>query len=225
MATGPLDSQIEDRRPLREVVYHRLKDAIIEGQLRPGEHLVETKLAERLGVSRAPVREAILSLERENLVRPSTRGKIVSSFTREGIEEVYTVRATLERLACGLAARHITAKEKEQLRDILERSKKAVAAKDLVALTATDIEFHDVLIRAGGNATLRKVLDQLRDSVRRFRLASIALPGRPREVLKDHTAIAEAVIRGDAERAEQLVFEHILQAGSRLVESTQDPIQ
>ena len=225
MPQSALDTPIEERRPLREEVYARLKQAIIEGQLPPGEHLIETKLAERFGVSRVPVREAIRSLERENLVSPSAKGMVVSSFTRTSINEVYTVRAALEALACQLAAKHITPEEKELLPQILERSRRAIADNDIAALTACDIEFHEVLIAAGRNATLNKVLAQLRDSVRRYRSASIALPGRPQEVLRDHTAIAKAVIAGDAERAETLVHDHILEAADRLLDTLKDQIE
>ncbi len=219
MTPGPLGSPIQEHRPLRELVYQRLKQAIIEGQLRPGEHLVETKIAARLGVSRVPVREAIRSLERENLVSPSPKGMVVSSFTRIDIEEVYAVRAVLEALGCRLAAQRITPSDKAELRQILKRSRQAISAKDISALTACDIEFHDILITASGNATLKKTLNQLRDSVRRFRAASIALPGRPEEVLQDHVAIAQAVMAGDAERAETLVYDHIVQASRRLLAS------
>ncbi|MBI4790168.1 MAG: GntR family transcriptional regulator [Chloroflexi bacterium] len=225
MSSSALDSPIEERRPLREEVYARLKQAIIEGQLPPGAHLIETKLAERFGVSRVPVREAIRSLERESLVSPSAKGMVVSSFTRTSINEVYTVRAALEALGCRLAAQHITPEEKARLPEILECSRRAIADDDIAALTACDIEFHEVLIAASRNATLSKVLAQLRDSVRRYRSASIALRGRPQEVLRDHTAIAKAVIAGDAERAETLVHDHILEAADRLLETLKDQIE
>ncbi len=225
MPPSLLGTPIQEHRPLREVVYQRLKQAIIEGQLHPGEHLVETKIAERLGVSRVPVREAIRSLERENLVSPSPKGMVVSCYTRVDIEEVYAVRAVLEALGCRLAAQHMTPAEKAQLRQILKRSREAVNSKNIAALTDCDIEFHDALIAASRNATLTKTLNQLRDSVRRFRAASIALPGRPEEVLRDHIAIAQAVMAGDAERAETLVYDHIVQASQRLLTSMKDNIE
>jgi DNA-binding GntR family transcriptional regulator len=217
-----LESPIQGQKTLREAVYERLKQAIVEGQIAPGEHLVETKLAERLGVSRIPVREALLRLEREQLVSASAKGLIVSSITRTNIQEVYAIRAALEALGCRLAAEKITPEEKAQLGDILRRSRDCITANDITGLTACDIEFHDVLIAASRNATLKKVLDQLRDSVRRLRAVSIALPGRPEQVLKDHTAIADAVCAGDGERAQSLVHAHILDAAQRLLESVTD---
>ncbi len=217
-----LESPIQGQKTLRVVVYERLKQAIVEGQIAPGEHLVETKLAERLGVSRIPVREALFRLEREQLVSASPKGLVVSPITRTNIQEVYAIRAALEALGCRLAAEKITPDEKAQLGDILRRSRECIAANDLAGLTACDIEFHDALIAASRNATLRQVLDQLRDSVRRLRSASIALPGRPEQVLKDHSAIADAVRAGDGERAQSLVHAHILDAARRLLESVQD---
>lgn len=225
LKNGPLDSPIRGHPPLREVVYQRLKRAIIEGQLCPGERLVETKLAQLLGVSRVPIREAIRRLEQEQLVTSSGKGMVVSSLTRESIEQVYAVRATLEALGCRLAAARVQRADADQLREILERSRRAVEKNDLKSLTACDVEFHTALIALSANATLIKVLDQLRDSVLRFRYASIALPDRPQQVLRDHMMIAKAVIAGDGDRAEKLVYEHILQAAERLLASLRDQIE
>ncbi len=224
MPKNALDSPIEERRPLREEVYSRLKQAIIEGQLPPGEHLIETKLAERFGVSRVPVREAILSLEREHLVSASSRGMVVSSVTRQSIEEAYAIRAILEAHGCRLAAERITPDEKEGLRRILSQSRDAIAANDMSALTACDIELHDRLISASRNATLKNVLDQLPDSMRRFRIASLTFHRHPEDVLSDHRKIVNVVISGEANRAEKLMHDHILRAAQRLLESLKDKI-
>lgn len=224
MPKGTLDSPIEDRRPLREEVYTRLRQAIIDGQLPPGEHLVETKLAERFGVSRVPVREAIRSLEREHLVSASSQGMVVSSVTRQSIEEAYAIRAILEAHGCRLAAERITSEEKERLRQILAQSRDAIAANDMSILTACDIELHDVLISASRNATLRKVLDQLPDSMRRFRIASLTFHRHPEQVLGDHRKIVNVVNKGEAKRAEKLMHDHILRAARRLLESLKDNI-
>ena len=214
---NPLNSPIEGQRKLRQVVYARLKQAIIEGQLVPGEHLVENKIAEGLGVSRNPVREALHRLEQEQLVAASAKGLVVSSISRTSIEEIYAIRAVLEALGCRLASKKITPEEKKQLRQILARSRACVASNDIPGLTACDIEFHDALIAASRNETLKKVLDQLRDSVRRLRIVSTSLPGRPKQVLSDHTAIANAVFDGDGARAQKLVHAHILQAAQILL--------
>ncbi|MCL5952413.1 MAG: GntR family transcriptional regulator [Chloroflexi bacterium] len=214
-----LGAPIHGHPPLRQVVYERLKQAIIEGQFGPGEHLVETKIAKQLGVSRVPVREAIRRLEQEQLVTTSGKGMVVSSLTRASIQEVYTVRAVLEALVCRLAAQRLTQADADCLRQVLERSRLAIERQDLRTLTACDVEFHDVLAAVSGNATLLKLLAELRDSVSRFRHASIALPNRPQEVLRDHTAIADAVMAGDADRAQKLVHDHILEAARRLLDS------
>ncbi len=224
MPDRPLDSPIEERRPLREEVYSRLKQAIIEGELPPGEHLVETKLAERFGVSRVPVREAILSLERERLVTASSQGMVVSSFTRKSIEEAYAIRALLEAHGCRLAARLITPAAKDRLNAILDQSREAIAANDMALLTACDIELHEVLINASGNATLKNLLDQLPDSMRRFRIASLTFHRHPEQVLADHRKIVNAVVAGNAKRAETLMHDHILRAAQRLLTSLKDQI-
>ncbi len=220
-ATSPdaLGTPIRGHPPLRQVVYERLKQAILEGQFEPGERLIETKIAERLGVSRVPVREALRRLEQEQLVSYSGKGMVVSSITRDSIEEVYTVRAALEALVCRLAAQRLTRVDADCLRQVLERSRQALERNDLKTLLICDTEFHDTLMEIGGNATLRKLLAELRDSITRFRHASITLPDRPPEILRDHAAIAEAVIAGDATRAEKLVHDHLLEAAQRLLAS------
>lgn len=224
-ATNPLNSPIEGQRKLRQVVYARLKQAIVEGQLAPGEHLVEDKIAERLGVSRNPVREALHRLEQEQLAAASAKGLVVSSISRTSIEEIYAIRAVLEALGCRLASKKITPEEKKQLRQILARSKECVALNDIPGLTACDIEFHDALIAASRNQTMKKVLDQLRDSVRRLRIISTGLPGRPKQLLSDHTAIANAVFDGNGARAQKLVHDHILQAARVLLANVKDEIR
>jgi DNA-binding GntR family transcriptional regulator len=221
MPAGPLDSPIRNRRPLRETVYQRLKEAILEGQLEPGQHLVETDLAARLGVSRNPVREALRKLEQEQLVLASTQGLIVSSLTPERIEEIYGIRAVLEAQSCELAAARITPEECERLRQCLDCARSAIENEDLRGLTQCDIEFHEILISAARNATLKRVLDQLREYVYRMRYASTALRGRPQEVLRDHSEIAQAVIAGDAQLAGELVHRHVVAAGQRLATSLQ----
>jgi DNA-binding GntR family transcriptional regulator len=216
---GPLDTPIEQHLPKREAVYLRLKQAIVEGQLAPGQHLVETEVAARLGVSRNPVREALRKLEQEQLVYASTQGMVVSSISTKTIEEVYGIRALLEGWGCRLAAHHITPLESEHLLQVLARSRAAVEAGDVIGLTGWDVQFHGALIHASRNTTLAKMLDQLRDYVLRFRVLSLSLPGRPEEVLRDHTRIAEAVIAGRGEEAERLVHQHLEEAVLRLLES------
>lgn len=213
----PFASPIPPQPTKREAVYQRLKQAITAGELMPGQHLIETQLAASLGVSRNPVREALRRLEQEQLVYASTQGLVVSPISRARIEEVYSIRALLEAYGCRLAAERATPAECEALLDVLVRSRDAMLAGDTRALTDHDVEFHDIVMRASRNETLIQMLAQLRDYVLRFRRISIELPGRPREVLADHTAIARAVAGAQVEEAERLARDHVLQAGERLL--------
>lgn len=219
MGTSPLDSPVENRQPLREAVYQRLRKAIVEGHLKPGERLVETRIAERLHVSRLPVREAFRRLEQENLVRASSQGMVVTEITATKVEETYAIRAVLEGLCCRLAAQQITPQEAERLRASVDRTHQAIEGGDLEAITAATEEFHELLLEISRNATLKNLLSQVRDSVLRYRYATIPLEGRASELLREHRMIADAILAHDAERAEQLARQHILAAGRRLVAS------
>ncbi len=218
MAAGPLDMRISERVPLRESVYRRLKQAIVEGQFGPGQRLVETDLASRLGVSRNPVREALRMLEQEHLVLASTQGLVVSSITRSRIQEVYSLRAILEAEGCRLAAMNATPEERARFRDLLECAAEALANHDMLAMGACDTDFHNLLMHASRNETLELLLDQLHDHILRFRHVTLNIPGRPEDVLHDHTAIADAVIRGDADAAASLVNAHLTDAVRRLLQ-------
>ena len=219
MSESPLDSPIAGRRMLREAVYQRLRKAIIAGHLRPGERLVETRLAARLNVSRNPVREALRRLEQEQLVCASSQGMIVSEITATKVQEVYAIRAVLEGLCCRLAAENATPQQVGELRATVERARQAVEAGDIAGLTTCSEQFHDLLLQASRNATLTSVLGQVRDSVLRYRYATIPLAGRAREMVDEHTVIAEAIAAADPARAEQAMRDHISEAGRRLVAS------
>ncbi len=219
MSAALLTSPIPTPPTKREAVYQRLKQAIADGELYPGQHLVETEIAAWLGVSRNPVREALRKLEQDQLVYASTQGLVVSPITRSRIEEVYGIRALLEGYGCRLAAERITPEECERLFSSLECSRQSLQAGDMESLAECDLEFHAIIIEASGNETLKQVLDQLRDYVLRFRRMSIGLAGRPEEILAEHTAIAEAVAAGRGEEAERLTREHLLFAAQRLLAS------
>lgn len=211
---------LDGMKPLRELVFDALREAILNGTtLKPGERMMETKLAEELGVSRTPVREAIRKLELEGLVVMLPRkGAYVADISSRDLVELFEVRGALESLAAGLAAERITAEELEQLEQILHRISFYVETKDLEKLIEADTEFHDVLYTASRNRKLSSIIAAMREQIQRFRTNSLAKPGRMREALIEHKKIVEAISQRDVALAQKLAVRHIENAEERLMD-------
>jgi DNA-binding GntR family transcriptional regulator len=191
-------------------VYDRLRSEILEGRLEPGTELAEVALAEQLGVSRGPIREAIGRLASEGLVtvRPR-RGAVVRSLSKEEFLELYQVREALERMAMQLAVGRLTGEQFGQLERLNEAMDVHAAADDVEGFFEANVEFHARLLEASGNVKLQEVYHQLLGQLGRYRLRSLRLRGSLRRSVSEHAAILRAARRGDADRAAQLMAEHI----------------
>ncbi|MDH7576569.1 MAG: GntR family transcriptional regulator [Bacillota bacterium] len=217
-----LPVKLDTYKPLREVVFETLREAIINGTLRPGERLMEIQLAEELGVSRTPVREAIRKLELEGfVVMVPRKGAYVAGISLKDIADVFEVRASLEALAAGLAAERITGEELEELERILVRKAKIIEEENLSLFVESDSKFHDTLYQMSRNQRLIQILSNLRDEIQRFRAVSLAYPGRMREALEEHRKIVEAIAERDVIQAQALAREHIENAENSLLEAVQ----
>lgn len=198
-------------KPLREIVFEAIREAIIQGKLEPGERLMEIQLAEELGVSRTPVREAIRKLELEGFVVMIPRkGAYVAGISLHDITDVFEVRAALESLAAGLAAERITEEELEELdRRLVQIAEVSNGKSDLDVVVERDTNFHDVIYKASRNKTLMQILSRLQDQIQRFRTTSLAQPGRTKIAVKEHRQIVDAIANRDVELAQTLAREHI----------------
>lgn len=211
--------KLDNYKPLREIVFEHLREAIIGGNLRPGERMMEMQLAEEMGVSRTPVREAIRKLELEGLViMVPRRGAYVSDLSIKDVAETFEIRSALEALAAGLAADRITPDESEELERILVQIGECIEANDLERSIKLDEEFHNVLYRASRNDRLVQIINNLREQIQRFRATSLSTPGRLEAVLFEHTKITEAISDRNAEMAQHLAQEHIENAENALME-------
>ncbi|MFA7468551.1 MAG: GntR family transcriptional regulator [Desulfotomaculaceae bacterium] len=215
--------QLDQYKPLREIVFEVLKDAIINGKLKPGERLMEIQLAEELGVSRTPVREAIRKLELEGfLVIVPRKGAYVAGISFKDIADVFEVRAALEALAAGLAAERVT----EAGLDELERSLVQIAelsdSDDLGSVVERDTSFHDVIYKASRNQCLVQIVSNLKDQIQRFRAASLARPGRTKIAIHEHRKIVEAIADRNVELAQTLAREHIENAEQVMLSAFQE---
>jgi DNA-binding GntR family transcriptional regulator len=202
--------KLDSYQPLREVVCESLRKAIREGVLEPGERLMEIQLADQLGVSRTPVREAIRKLELEGyVIMMPRRGTYVASMSIRDINEIFEIRTALESLSNGLAAERITQEELEHLQRLIVRIGEYVDEGDMDKIVKTDIEFHDTLYHAARNNRLVNILSNLREQLTRFRTLSMSYPGRLETTLEEHRKIVEAIAAGDAKAARKAAEHHM----------------
>lgn len=190
--------------------YQMILDAIDQGVYKPGDRLVESELADRFGVSRTPVREALQRLETQSLLTRDGRSLIVSSLDHNQLAELYVVRAELEGLAARLAARHATPEEVKVLREMLEEDYALVDAPE--ALSRANRRFHKQIHLASHNRFLVQQLDLVHRSMALLATTSLAAEGRSVDALAEHAAIVEAIEAGDSVRAYEMTRAHISRA-------------
>lgn len=204
------------------MVFDALREAIIQGRLKPGERLMEIQLAEELGVSRTPVREAIRKLELEGfLVMIPRKGAYVADISVKDIVDIFEVRAALESLAAGLAAERITEEELEQLERALVHISEA-SANNLNAVVQTDTSFHEIIYKASRNQRLVQIVTHLQEQIQRFRTVSLAQPGRTKIVIEEHRKIVETISERNVELARSLAREHIENAEQSLLSTLRE---
>lgn len=209
---------LDNYKPLRELVFETLREAIIDGELPPGERLMEIQVAEELGVSRTPVREAIRKLELEGLVAMIPRkGAYVAGLSMKDVIEVFEIRAALEGLAASLAAERATDDELENLERQLVRTTSLIDTSDLNGMVEIDTDFHSLLYTVSRNNRLAQIINNLREQIQRFRQTSLSFPGRMKEALEEHREIVEAVSSRDPELARRLAQEHIENAENSMM--------
>jgi DNA-binding GntR family transcriptional regulator len=207
-------------------VYRHLHGEILEGRLEPGTELAEVALAEQLGVSRGPIREAIGRLASEGLVtvRPR-RGAVVRSLSRKEFLELYQVREALELMAVRLAVPRLTEQDFEELAALNRAMDDHAARGEVTQFFEANLAFHDRLLDACGNAKLQELYRQLLGQLGRYRMRSLTLRGNLRRSVSEHAAILRAARRGDAERASQLMSEHIRVPQRRLKNFRESELQ
>lgn len=202
--------KLDSYQPLREVVCETLRQAIRTGVLKPGERLMEIQLADELGVSRTPVREAIRKLELEGyVIMMPRRGTYVANLSIRDVNEVFEIRTSLDSLASGLAAERITDEELERLERLLVSIGDGIENNDMDKIVEADTQFHDLLYQASRNARLVGIIYNLREQLTRFRTTSMAYPGRLKETLEEHSRIVEAIAEGNVELAQKAAEDHM----------------
>lgn len=214
----PID--LDTYQPLREAVCETLRDAIRKGILEPGERLMEVQLADELGISRTPVREAIRKLEQEGyVIMMPRRGTYVSDISTGDVKEIFEIRSALESLATGLAARRIEPDDLETLQNLLLEIEGYIAKNDIEKIVETDIKFHGLIYQVSGNERLVNIINNLKEQTARFRTLSMSYPGRLQETLEEHSEMVEAIANGDVSAARDAAEHHMESAERTLLKA------
>ena len=219
------EARLRGPRPpsLREHVQETVRASILNGEFRPGEHLIERELCEAMQVSRPLLREALAHLEARGLIdRVPSRGFVVATPTIEKVQALYEVRGAIEALAAQYFAERATAEDVALLRSRLEVLKSLSDRPDLGRVRAATSEFYDVLMGRCGNSEIRTVLEPVLDRVAFMRTQSMTRPGRFDKSVAEIGRIVDAIGRGDAEAARVLSVEHVEAAGVSALESLRE---
>lgn len=209
--TDKLELNMNAYLPLRDVVFNTLREAILKGELKPGERLMELQLASRLGVSRTPIREAIRMLELEGLaVTVPRKGAEVAKMTEKDMEDVLQIRKALDELAVGLACDNITEEELEQLYVSLKNFENSTKSHDVKKIAQADVEFHDAIYQASDNPKLVNMLNNLREQMYRYRVEYLKNESVYPTLIKEHEEIFEGLKRKDKETVIKLMSYHVI---------------
>ena len=196
--------------PLRDVVFNTLRKAILTGQLKPGERLMEVHLANKLGVSRTPIREAIRKLELEGLViMIPRRGAEVAQITEKSLKDVLEVRRALDVLSVELACERITQEGMEELEKACQEFAGATKGKDASVIAMADVKLHDIIVDATGNQRLKQLVNNLSEQMYRYRFVYIKDESQHEKLIAEHREIYEGILAKDKERAAMAARTHI----------------
>jgi len=205
---------------LREKILENIRDAILKGELKPGERVSEPDIAERYGISRTPIREAFRQLESEGYLTVVPRkGAVVAKHTEKDIEEFYSIKSVLEGYAAHLAAEKMTAKDLDKLEAINNRLAKLSKTNDVKTFFRVHNEFHEYFIRAAGNQRLLELIHQLLQKFEYLRVASLSINGRMEISVQEHKKILDAFRRNDGAAADLLVRKNAAYGGQVLLQS------
>ena len=197
---------------IAEQIFEQLEGEILSGAYERGEILTETKLSEKLGVSRTPIREALRRLDQEHIIKMTTKGAYVLGITMQDIEDIYAIRLRIEGWAAGLAAKRASDEQIDKLKETVELQEFYTQKGDADNIKNMDSTFHRLIYYMTGSTPVYDTLVPLHKRIIKYRKASVSHTSRAQDSLKEHKAIYEAIARRDAELAEKLLNEHLHKA-------------
>ncbi len=205
-----LQIQMNNFLPLRDVVFNTLRQAILTGELKPGERLMEIHLANKLGVSRTPIREAIRKLELEGLVTMiPRRGAEVAQITEKSMNDVLEVRRSMDALCVELACERITEEALQELDSACDAFAEAVETKDIRRIAQADVALHDIIVQATGNLRLVQLINNLSEQMYRYRFEYLKDISRHQSLIQEHRMIFEGIKARNKEEASSAAKLHI----------------
>ncbi|WP_413299049.1 GntR family transcriptional regulator [Bacillus sp. 1P10SD] len=210
----------EDLISLRERVYIHIKDLILEGEFKTGDRLVERELAERLNISRTPIREALFRLESQGFVKTVPRkGVIVADISEKEIIEVFTILSSLEVLAAKLAAQKLDDDAKSKFIEYSRKIEDCLKEDNDQDFSHLHGELNHLLYSSAKNNKLYEMLSGLSDYIRAFAKTGYKNPGRPKQSMEEHLRIMEAIVNQEVEMAEYLTKIHIENSRKAYIEA------
>lgn len=199
-----------ESKPIREIAYETLKHAIITGQIPAGARIVETEYADKLHISRTPLREALRKLERDGLVEyVLRRGVVVRAFTIADVEEIYTIRNALELITLPAIIENATPEDIRSMREKLHKMDVYIAKDDIESISPIARNFHDQLTAISGLNRILRVIQSQDEYIRRFSAMSIAKETRRKSAHEEHYTLLEYVEKKDLDSFEKLMRKHI----------------
>ena len=204
---------------LADQVFEKLENDIIHGIYPKGEILTEMKLAEQLGVSRTPIREALRRLEQERLIQESGKGSVVVGISSDDLLDIMNIREHIEGLSAYYACKNMTEEAKQELQHIIDLQDFYFAKWDPEHLRQADDDFHDAICELSGRMVVRDTLAPLHRKTRRYRRAVMGNKDRAYKSLQEHHEIFEALISGDPEKARDVMENHLRAATKHLQEA------
>lgn len=218
--TSDFTVHMNEYLPLRDVVFNTLRQAILKGELKPGERLMEIALAEKLGVSRTPIREAMRKLELEGLVvMIPRRGAQVANITEKDLNDVLEVRIALENVAIEKACTRMSEEDMGRLWLAAKEFERIMAEGNLVRLAEADVAFHEIIYRASDNKRLNQVLNNLREQIYRYRVEYLKEEETRNVLVKEHEELTKAIRERDVKKAQEISFRHIENQRRAIIQS------
>lgn len=222
LQVGEYRSSLSTRRETKEKIFQTLRADIISQKLKPGQAVREEDLANRFGVSRTPIREMLLRLEYEDLVKlVPNRGVFVSELMSKDIEEVIEIRLTLETTAARMAASKLTEQHISELNNISEELDVAVELQDSIVSFGADSRLHNLILEAAGNHRAHKIINNLMGQIHRIRFISGHKPGRINTTTSEQKEIIRALLNKDPAKAEEAMRIHLLNTKELLLPSSE----
>lgn len=202
---------------LADQVFEKLEKDILCGKYQPGEVITELRLSEELGVSRTPVREALRRLRHEHIVEETGKGAVVLGITKEDINDIYDIRLKIEGMVVRRAVANMTPERIKELREALDMQEFYLTKDNHEYLRNMDSQFHELIYKFSDSNTFDEILNLLHKKAMKYRRVSLGSPHRAQDSVAEHKAVLAAIEAGDADRAEELMIQHVNNARANIL--------